>query len=951
MLDADMIQRLPLVGRSYADLLTLAPGVTDVDGDGVPNVQGARATGVQYRLDGADITDPAGAGTTVGLDLDAIESVHVRATPAGVDRGRFDGGLATIRSRSGGDAFEGSLRLFWRGSFLGDGSQAPSDTFYLANPVRNEFHDLDTSFTAGGPILRDRLWYFTAIERIDDSSRDVIPGLSIPRTVNGWSRFGKVSWRTAPGQDLAVEYADAPRDLRGFFLDFGVSPQSDGTLHQSGRTLQARWKWAVSPQLLFDAQVSSLDSGVAVTPVSDLFHRDRIATQVSSVNGKIFSQALYPLRECSGNGLASGFVPNCDPSLGRISISHVDLVSGFTSGPLSFRTDDSRTRNAFQTEARYEPAAGDGAHVLLGGFEGSLERFNDHPLDNPILFNEAVPCPSCRDQNGFPIPNAVTGSQVLVVPSPSSPTLKVDGFSTALWLNESWKIREGLVVQAGLRFDEQDLETAGFTSFDPRRERRRFITIVNALCAEGIRIALSGGVSNALRVCTPLNSQGEPRSNLVFQFDPNTPLSIRKYDLNHDMQFDEGTDGSVWRDALTTFSERVPETIGLTSRNVSPRAGISWDPWAGIGSQAGRTRLFATWGRYYDRLFLSSLAYEQQPSLFDFTFRADPLLHTFQPGQLSAAPTTPDVTQIDRALRTPRTDVLTLGAVRELSSVWSVGVSYVQRQAIDLLQDEDLNHITCRQYQGVFGIDPRTICPAFTDPNGNVILGPDLFGSVTSGGPNGVIDLYAVNTNFNRVMRVGNFNGAKFRAATMEIVRRLFGGWQLQGSYTNAHATGEGETFTSLSLNDPTTRGAERAPLDWDQRHRVVVAATGNVPGGVELGARVTWESGTPYSIERVALDEDNFGNVNERTVFPTGRRNDQRNGSFWGIDARVAKRFPAGRAQIGVEAAVQNLLNLDETVLSAFRPSSAAGVQLVGGPGGIRRPGRAWEVGMGVYF
>jgi len=951
--DVDRIQRLPLIGRSYTDLLTLAPGVTDIDGDGVPNVQGARETGVQYRLDGADVTDPAGAGTTIGLDLDAIENVAMRPAPAGVDDGRFDGGLAAIRSRSGGDEFEGSIRAFWRGSLLdGDGTQAPSDTFSPGSPVQHPFHDLDTSFTAGGPILRKRLWYFTAIERIDDSSRDEVPGLSIPRTVNGWSRFAKISWRPAAGRDLAVEYADAPRDRTGLFLDYGVSPESDGTLHQRGRMLQARWTWIVSPQLLFDAQVSSLDSGVAVTPVSDLFHRERIATQVTSLNGRTFVQALYPLRECSSNGLASGFVPNCDPSLGTISISHVDLVSGFTSGPLAFRTDDSRTRTAFRVGARYEPQAGGGAHVLLGGFEGNVERFKDDPIDNPILFNEAVPCPSCRDQNGMPIPNAVTGSQVLAVASPSTPSIKVDGFSTGIWLNESWKIREGLVVQAGLRFDEQDLETSGFTSFDPRRERRRFFSIVDALCAEGIRIAMVGGSSNALAVCgNNRTSQGEPKSNLSFQFDPNTPFSLRQYDLNHDMRFDEGTDGSPWRAALTSFPQRVPETFGPTNRNVSPRTGVSWDPWAGNGLEAGKTKLFADWGRYYDRLFLSSLAYEQQPSFFDFTFRVDPSLHTFQPGQLSAATSTPGVTQIDRGLRTPRTDVLSLGAIRELSSVWSVGVTYVQRQAIDLLQDEDLNHITCRQFRSVYGIDPRTVCPAGLDPNGNVILGPDLFGSVSSGGPNGVIDLFAVNTNFNRVMRVGNFNGAKYRAATVEIVRRLFGGWQIQGSYTNSHATGEGETFTSLSLDDPVTRGAERAPLDWDQRHRIVIAATGTIPGAVELGTRVTWESGAPYSIEQAVLDQDNVGNVNQRTLFPTGRRNDQRNGAFWGIDARVAKRFPAGKAQIGVEAAVRNLLNLDENVLTAFRPSSAAGVQLAGGPGGMRRPGRAWQIGVGVFF
>ncbi|HET9480348.1 MAG TPA: carboxypeptidase-like regulatory domain-containing protein, partial [Candidatus Polarisedimenticolia bacterium] len=53
---AEFIEGLPLLGRRFNDILTLAPGVTDTDGDGNPNVRGARDTGLQLRLDGTNIT-------------------------------------------------------------------------------------------------------------------------------------------------------------------------------------------------------------------------------------------------------------------------------------------------------------------------------------------------------------------------------------------------------------------------------------------------------------------------------------------------------------------------------------------------------------------------------------------------------------------------------------------------------------------------------------------------------------------------------------------------------------------------------------------------------------------------------------------------------------------------------------------------------------------------------
>ena len=62
-------------------------------------------------------------------------------------------------------------------------------------------------------------------------------------------------------------------------------------------------------------------------------------------------------------------------------------------------------------------------------------------------------------------------------------------------------------------------------------------------------------------------------------------------------------------------------------------------------------------------------------------------------------------------------------------------------------------------------------------------------------------------------------------------------------------------------------------------------------------------------------------------------------------------KRFNIGKVQASAEMSVQNLLNMDDLTLSAFRVSSFNGIQLASGPQGLRRFGRIWELGMTFNF
>src|SRR5262249_32262426 len=131
--DAELIEGLPLLGRKFADVLTLAPGVDDTDGDGNPNVRGSRDTGLQLRLDGTNVTDPLTGHSGQQFNLEAIQEVGVIPAGAPAEYGQADGGFANVITKSGGNDVTGSLKIFYRSDFLdgagANAARAPAPSF------------------------------------------------------------------------------------------------------------------------------------------------------------------------------------------------------------------------------------------------------------------------------------------------------------------------------------------------------------------------------------------------------------------------------------------------------------------------------------------------------------------------------------------------------------------------------------------------------------------------------------------------------------------------------------------------------------------------------------------------------------------------------------------------------------------------------------------------------
>src|SRR3954452_8131119 len=165
-LNQTAVESTPILGRKFEDLLTLTPGVSIVqgaDGDEI-TFAGQRGTFNNISLDGGDYNNgffgeqAGGQRAAIDITLEAVREFQVIASGAPAEFGRTAGGVVNVITKSGTNQTHGSLFHFQRleglTGELADGSS-------LENFHREQFGG-----TIGGPVQKDKAFYFLAVEGI-----------------------------------------------------------------------------------------------------------------------------------------------------------------------------------------------------------------------------------------------------------------------------------------------------------------------------------------------------------------------------------------------------------------------------------------------------------------------------------------------------------------------------------------------------------------------------------------------------------------------------------------------------------------------------------------------------------------------------------------------------------------------------------------------------------------
>ena len=165
-LNEQTISTTPILGRKFEDLLTLTPGVSIVQGPDGDEITFAGQRGVfnNISLDGGDFNNgffgeqAGGQRAPIDITLDAVKEFQVIASGAPAEFGRTAGGVVNVITKSGTNERNGSVFHFQRLEGL---TSDLSDGTKLENFHREQFGG-----TIGGPIRRDRAFYFVALEGI-----------------------------------------------------------------------------------------------------------------------------------------------------------------------------------------------------------------------------------------------------------------------------------------------------------------------------------------------------------------------------------------------------------------------------------------------------------------------------------------------------------------------------------------------------------------------------------------------------------------------------------------------------------------------------------------------------------------------------------------------------------------------------------------------------------------
>ena len=157
VVDNRRIVDLPLNGRSFIALATLAPGVAvpPPPAAPLPRINGGRPRTNEYLFDGISVLQPEPGQVAFFPNVDAIQEFKIESNSPPAEFGRFNGGVVNLTTKSGGNAFRGTVFEFARNEALN-----ARNFFASTNPTKPGFRRNQFGGVAGGPIRRDRTFFF-----------------------------------------------------------------------------------------------------------------------------------------------------------------------------------------------------------------------------------------------------------------------------------------------------------------------------------------------------------------------------------------------------------------------------------------------------------------------------------------------------------------------------------------------------------------------------------------------------------------------------------------------------------------------------------------------------------------------------------------------------------------------------------------------------------------------
>ncbi|AMJ64749.1 TonB-dependent receptor [Hymenobacter sp. PAMC 26628] len=530
----ETIERLPTLNRSLNDFTRLTP---QANGQSF----GGRNSGYNnITVDGAIFNNAFGLSSTVGgqagaqpISLDAIDQIQVSIAPFDVRQGSFTGAGINVVTRSGSNKFSASIYDFYRnqqfvGSKVGN-VDSPYPTFNLNN----------VGFRIGGPIVKDKLFFFLNAER--ERRNDPPTGnYTANRGTTTPPLGGTVS--TASGRDL-----DALSNFLQAQYGYSAGPYENFVLRSNSDKITARLDWNISQNHRFNIKYNYLKSFSDVPPSTS----GAIAGQRSqSYFGLPFLSSYYTI-----NNNLNSIIAELNSTFGSGKYSN-NLTGGYS----AFR--DLRSSLGGNPFPLVDIGTGTGLSTgaALSGInaQNSLTSFGYEPFTAFNLLNSDV----YQLGDNF---TAYLGKHNVTVGTYNEYYKFRNGFAPNYYGNYSFNSLEDFYNSAGFSYNRTTATAtplaAGVTRQGPQRYNLQYS-------------ALPGGQFpyadiQAAQFGLYLQDEWSPRSNLRVTYGIRADLPF----VTSDLQQNTNAAALTFRDGVKINTGNLPKKQVL----FSPRVGFNWD--------------------------------------------------------------------------------------------------------------------------------------------------------------------------------------------------------------------------------------------------------------------------------------------------------------------------------------------------------------------------------------
>ena len=388
--------------RTVQGLYTIAPTVTrsglrDATGrDRDPSVAGSSGPENNYILDGVNTSDPAFGGSGANLPFEFVQEVEIKTGAYGAEFGKSTGGIFNVITKSGTNEFHGDV--FGYGTTKGLVREVKN--FPFTGSAANGFSEVDLGGDIGGPIKKDKLWFFGAFnpQRRKNYYLTQTFHNAVDNKVTIPFYAGKVTWALNNNNTLTGSTFGDFTKIEGFLATAALNNVNGfgndiraftGKQETGGHNYAVRLNSTIRPNFIgeFSGGLHFQRANTIPTEVATSLITDNFAVLKGGA-------VLTPVSTGVNFGGSTGFIDFVDGRGGS-------LQRNFVRGP-GFGLFTHQDRDRYEFNAHLQNIAG--KHTVKWGFEWFRNKYNINTLSSGPAITFAF-TPGAVNADGTPLRN------------------------------------------------------------------------------------------------------------------------------------------------------------------------------------------------------------------------------------------------------------------------------------------------------------------------------------------------------------------------------------------------------------------------------------------------------------------------------------------------------------------------------------------------------------------